>query len=87
MNTSDKFTSLWEEAIENHIRDLDPDALAALIEKTQTPVDTPELDAKQLANAALVRRARGVNVAGVTKQTAAEAKAKLDQLFSGKDRK
>ena len=86
MSTSDRFDSLWQEAIVNHIRDLDPDALAALIEKTQTPVDTPELDAKQLATQALVRRARGVNVAGVTKQTAEEAKAKLDELFSGKDR-
>ena len=59
-----------------------------LVAETRPP-KLPEVDLearKAAATAALVRRARGHNVAETTKQSADEAKARLDQLFSGKDR-
>ena len=78
-------TDEWETAlVEKTLTEMTDGEFSDLVSRTRPPPADPSVDLearKAAANAALVRRARGHNVAETTKQSATEARKQLDQLF------
>ena len=81
-------TDEWERSlVEKTLTELTDDEFSALVNRTRPPPADPSVDLearKAAANAALVRRARGVNTAETTQKSADEARKQLDHLFSRK---